>query len=165
MEWSSQPTPQCSYHVKLQSFPTKWLLVDDALKFHVKFGILFVHFSPNSTHQTCFLSNHTWAPSVVTSPSVLFKAAQVPSLFHTPKKKSFPCVPRKLLELASSSTTSKGSLMPRMTINNEQYRLCHYSHPVRNKRFLILLLCLELIKWVTTYILKSSLLHETNLQS
>jgi hypothetical protein len=29
------------------------------VKFHIKFKILFVHFLPNSIHQTCFLSSHT----------------------------------------------------------------------------------------------------------
>jgi len=36
-------------------------LEDDAGKFHVKFGILLVHFLPTSTHRTCFLPNHTWS--------------------------------------------------------------------------------------------------------
>jgi hypothetical protein len=44
---------------KLQSFSAKWLFVVDAVVIHAKFGTLFVHISPNSTHQTGFLSNHT----------------------------------------------------------------------------------------------------------
>jgi hypothetical protein len=47
---------------KLQSSP-QWLLVDYAVKFHIKFGILFALLLPNSTHQTYFLSQHKWSPA------------------------------------------------------------------------------------------------------
>jgi hypothetical protein len=40
----------------------KWLLVDEAVKFHVKFGILFVILWLNTPSQTCFYPSHTWSP-------------------------------------------------------------------------------------------------------
>jgi len=37
--------------------------MDDAVKFHVKFEILFARLSPNSKRQACSLSNHTCSPT------------------------------------------------------------------------------------------------------
>jgi len=91
-------------------FPSKWQLVDDAAKWHAEFEIIFVHFSHNSTHQTCVFPNIIIAVQGNSSSLIIS---------HTHVQKSFPVfMPCKLSRLASSSTTSKDSVFAGVTINN-----------------------------------------------
>jgi hypothetical protein len=99
-----------------KAFPQNQLL-NDAMKVHAEFGIMFVHFSPNSNFQTSCLCNHTWSPICC---HALFVHDNWSSFMvsHTLKNKSsLVFVPRRLLRVATSSTTSNNPVMPRMVIN------------------------------------------------
>jgi len=119
MTWNDIHNRQhCIHNVfKFQSFLSiEWFFMHDILKFDEKFGILFVQFSPNSVHRTCFLSNNTW--SYICWHTVLSRAVKFLHGFtHTQKQIFLIVVSRKLLRLASS-TASKDSLMLGITINN-----------------------------------------------
>jgi len=58
---------------------------DDAVKFHVKFWILFVHFSPVSINEACIPSNRTWRPVCCN------RLYLCPSRSLTHSKEIFPC--------------------------------------------------------------------------
>jgi hypothetical protein len=87
------------------------LLANDAVKFHVKFGIVFVHLSSNCIRQICFFPVILGAPSVV-KPLVVCRAAQIPVPFYT-HTQNLPL----LFKTTGSSTTSK-FVAPQMTVNN-----------------------------------------------
>jgi len=108
-----------------------WWIMQRSSKQNSKF---FVHFSPNSASQTCFLPNHTWSPIFCHTPPLNFVHSR--SIFfmvsHTINNKSSPGVSSKILRIASTAT-SEYSVMPWM--RTEQF----YSHPVLSKRFQIVL--------------------------
>lgn len=117
------------------SSSTKLLFVDDTVKFYMKFRVLSVHFLPNSTHWTCFLSSH--ARSSVCDHPLYFCPGQVNFLCgftHTLKNKSSHIVvPCKLSRLASSfffifhTLTHTDNMCIYTHSLSEWYCLCHYS--------------------------------------
>jgi hypothetical protein len=79
MKWSEVHSHRYSFHnmFKLQRLSTKWLLVENAVKVHVKLRILFVHFPPNVIY-----IKHILFPVILVGPSVLTPFSSVQGNSH-----------------------------------------------------------------------------------
>jgi len=83
--------------------------VDDAVKFHIKLGILFVHFSPDSVRRTDVPSDHTSSP--VCCHIISYCPGQL-------KNRSSSVVPCKLFKTRYFFNHLKILFMPRMTVSS-----------------------------------------------
>lgn len=121
-----------------QSFSTKWLSVDDEVKWRSTWNMGFCLY-------TCclilpikpvFIPDIFGAPSDVTP--ILSKAAQVHT--HTHELLQFMCH-ADLHDLLVLQSLQKLLLYPEWRLITEQYRLNHYCHPVLDKKFQIPVVC------------------------
>jgi len=142
---------------RLQSSPTEGLLVDDAMKFHVNFKILFVHFSLNYNHQTCFPSNNTRS-SVCCHP-FSFWPWQLKFLhaFSHMQKPIYLCSVMQTFK-TSQIFDHLGTICYASNVHNN----CCYSHPSLNKAFKLFAFVSMLTKQVTNNI--SSSLHHSSMR-
>jgi hypothetical protein len=125
----------------LRNSSTKWLLVDDAVKFRVKFGIILSISRLILTIGFVIFVIILEAPSVALS-FLLSRASLFPSWPYTHSTQTFPAVVScKLSTLSGSLTISKDYVMPRMSINNRSVSIVSQVSTSAKQIFQILLLC------------------------